>query len=506
MTSRLTLLQLPDYTGGLVTNQPATELKNNESPDCDNIHVMRGGFEKRYGDSEFNSTAMNSGADVQMVSYYKEKGGNEYLVAIAGAKVFKSDSLDGTMDEITGSGHTAPDAAQNSIYTPVILNNLLCWFGPTAPQKWDGSTASNNYANLAGSPPTADFAFVVKDKCFAGKTTANPSALSWSVVSNIEDWTGTGSGSTTVVTNDGDNLVGGVPVNNNLSLLFKQYSIHHLITEQYPYPTRMFHKGIGACGKHAILNVDGLIYFITKEPRMCATDGYRIIRFPNSIDDLWDGIKKSRLAYIQGVYDPVYRRIHWIVSDGSATANNTAFIWDLQHECWLRNTTGFDCNVACVAKGYEVYGGHTNGKIYKKYDSSTYNDASETAPGAINAYWAYNNFNGQSNMSIIHGRYMDINYSTQTQASIKYAYGYDYQLKRFGEISAIGAGGRWDVDTWDGTFIWGGRENAQRRVFFYGRGNNFQVKLFNDNPGEPMRINNNAIAYREQGIKEFTSK
>jgi hypothetical protein len=39
----------------------------------------------------------------------------------------------------------------------------------------------------------------------------------------------------------------------------------------------------------------------------------------------------------------------------------------------------------CYTAG--MFAGHYNGKIYEKYVSSVFSDASETSPGAINGYW-----------------------------------------------------------------------------------------------------------------------
>ena len=52
----------------------------------------------------------------------------------------------------------------------------------------------------------------------------------------------------------------------------------------------------------------------------------------------------------------------------------------------MRYTTGYNANVVVVADGNRVFGGHYDGKLYEKQKSAILNDASETAPGAINSY------------------------------------------------------------------------------------------------------------------------
>jgi len=512
MGSRLKALHFSDFTGGLVTNSPSVELDIKYSPDLDNIVLREKGFVKRFGDSEFNATAMNSGANVQGLAYYKESGNKEYLVAIAGAKMYRSDSLDGTMDELSlAGGSAAPTAGQNNIWTPMILKNLLIWVGgqstsPNPPKSWDGSTAANNYQNLAGTPPAGYMGFVTHDRCFIGRTAAEPSELAWCVLANPEDWTGAGSGQTTFVTNDGDFITAGVPLNNDLALIFKQYSIHYLATQSAPFPAKPFVKGTGCCGKHAAVNVNGVVYFISMDKRMKSTDGYTITSYPDTLDDIWDTIPDARREYIQGIYEPSTRLIHWIVSKGSGiTANNYDIIWDTDHNCWLRNTSGFDCNVMCIAQGYKLYGGHTNGKIYLKSNPLVNNDASETSPGIVNGYWKTANMNLGNNVISKQFLYADISFAVQTSGVLEYEYGYDYNLTASGSLSTMDPGGRWDVDTWDGTLIWGGQNDLNSRIFIRGRGNNFQLKLCNNRKDESLSVNSFDLSGKASGEKDINA-
>ena len=502
MSTKLQTIHLNDFTGGLDTYNPAAELPINTSPDLDNITVLKNGLKKRQGDVEFNGTIMSGGGNVQGLGYFKPTSGTEYLVSICGAKTFKSDSLDGTMDDITG---VTTSTGQDYIWTHSILNNLSIWVGGNreAPIKWNGA---GNTAALGGSPNSGSFGFTTRDRMFIGSTAANPSTLYWSILANPEDWSGTGSGSQTVVTNDGDELIGGTPLNNDVTLLFKKYSIHQLITQTAPFPIKPLNIGMGCVGKNALVQAKGLVYFVTNEPRMKATDGYQIFDFPNSIDDLWDGLTKSRLPYIQGIYYPVLNQIHWYCSYGSsATANNYCIIWDLNYKCWLRYTTGYDINVACLASGYRLMGGHTNGKIYEKDKSATYLDASESNAG-VNGYWYTSWIRGKSNQSVLHPRYMDINYEAQSAiGSINYSYGFNYlKDSNAGYFSSITTGSLWGTGVWD-TDVWGTRPDSQKRVFMYGRGNNFQLKLYNSTANEKLVINSVSIALQQDETKEITN-
>lgn len=499
MTSRLKVLHLSDFTGGLVTNRPASELEANQSPDMDNIIIDSAGFHSRQGDTAF-CAAMNSGANVQGLYNFKTSGGTDYLIAVCGDKVYKSDSLDGTMDDVTGT--LTIGAGQNNIWTFCSLNDLAIGVGgaPNAPFKYSGT---GNAAALGGSPVSGKFCFQMKDRVFIGAPTAAPSTLYWSVLSNAEDWSGTGSGNTTIVTNDGDTLVGGIPLNNDLAILFKNYSIHQLIVQTSPFPVKPLAQGVGACGKNAIVYAEGLIYFLTNTPRMKATDGYQVIDFPDTLDDVFDTLTKSRLPYAYGVYYAKLRQIHWYVTGATGAANNLCIVWDLEKKCWLKFTTGFDCNVACIAQGWRLFGGHTNGIIYEKLVASTYTDASESA-AIVSSYWYSPWFNDANNISVKQIRYFDVNFDTQTSGSIVTSYGYDFNKDLSTETTSIlQTGTTWDgTGAWDTTAVWGGTGQKQMRMYVAGtRGNVMQIKLANST-ANIMQINSISLAMKTQGAKD----
>jgi hypothetical protein len=500
MSTNLKFFPLSDFKGGLVTNVPTTEVGINQSPDLDNVLILERGFSKRYGDSAFNSSAMNSGANVQGLTFYKPVSATDYLVAVCGAKIYKSE-MDGTMDEITGA--VSVTANQNNIWTFTKLKDLCIGVGgaPDAPFKWSGS---GDAAALGGSPVSGKFCFQARDRVFIGGPTAAPSTVYWPILSNPEDWSGTGSGNTTIETNDGDILVGGVALNNDIALLFKNYSIHHLLVGQYPFPSKLLMQGVGACGKNAIVKAnDGLVYFVTNEPRMRATDGYSIIDFPDTIDDIWNGLSRTRLPYIQGIYYPDTEQIHWICSYGSSSTNNYCIVYDIRHKCWLRYTTGFDCNVVCLAQGYRLFGGHTNGVIYEKHKSGVYQDASESSAN-VNGYWTTPWINNEDNDLAKQIRYMVLNFDTQSGlGDIYYSYGFNFSPDAHsGTVVQKAPGGLWDVDLWDSTFIWGGQNESQKRIYMYGRGNNVQVKVgCKDNTA--MMIHSITFASRGSGRKEL---
>lgn len=484
-----------DFSGGLNTFFPEFQVSDNQATDLQNINLFDRGFEKRRGDTAFNSSAMVSSATpITGLGYMKFNSGTEFLNAVAGTKFFTSSSLSGTMADKTG-GLTIT-SGQNNFWTPVSFNNLHIWFGgaPDAPFKYDGS--GSNAAALGGTAPATRTAFVTANRVFALSTSSNPSLLQWSTLSNPEDWTGSGSGTQQVSKNDGEELLFGVPTGNNISILFKNTSTHKLLLDTAPFPVIPIQKGTGAAGRWAWCVVDGVIYFVTPGRRMKATiDGASFVDFPNYVDDVWDSINSSRIPYIQGFYYEALRQIHWYVSTGSSTTNNLVIIWDLKHKCWLRHTTGYKVNVPALVQGRTLYCGHYDGKVYQKDVSSTYTDASETSPGTIDAFFQIN-WRASGISDIVHPRWIDGIVLSQTTGTFDIEYGFDFaSALRSQTFSMQGGGDRWGQFLW-GVGRWGGQSSVARRAYTVGRGNVMSARFRNANPSEPFQFQGATIYMR----------
>ena len=515
MTTRLTEIPqgtVADFRGGLNTASPATLIAMNQAMDLRNVFITPGGgLEKRRGNETFNSVAMNSGANVQGIGYYKQNTGSklEFLIAITGDKIFKSDALDGTMDDITG-GLTITDGV-NNIWTHTVMNDLSIFVGgpdgtPDAPIKFTGT---GNAALLGGSPPSGSFGFTANNRMFIGSTSADPSQIKWSGLAAPEDWSGVSSGSQDIRTNDGDKLVSWAVLNTDVVLLFKENSIHQFIIREEPFPVFTLFEDNGAAGKDSVVVADGLVYFITPNKRMRITDGVQIISdkdIPNlgAIDDIWDTTVSSLLHTTHGFRytGKDFDHIVWIVTTSGNSVHDTALIWDLTNKCWLKHTTGYQANVATITQMGTLYTGHFDGKIYEQDVADDYSDASETT-GTIDALWRSGwNTQGSLQESV---RPFRLNVTLQTQGSglLIIMYGFDFtEDSRYLEVSMTAGGAIWNAFEW-GDAIWSGRDEIIRHIFLRGRGNAFQLVFKNAEDDVKFRIHGYSISGSRAGQKLF---
>lgn len=505
MAARGQNIELNDFTGGLNTFDPEYSSGLNESPDLDNLILFDKGFKKRNGDVAFNSSAMvSTSTAIVGAGYIKFNSGVEYLNAVAGTKFFTSSGLTGTMADATGA--LTITAGVSNIWTPLNYNNLQIWIGgaPDVPFKYSGSGSG---AALGGSPPSAATGFVANNRVFAISTAANPSRILWPILGNPEDWTGTGSGNADVSNSDGEALQCGVVTGTDTAILFKNSSTHMMVLTRQPFPIYQLQKGVGIAGRYAFAYANGTTYFVTPGRRMVSTvDGLNFQPYPNSINDIWDSINPNRIANIVGYYHQALEVIVWMVSTGTSTTNNYAIVWDIKRKCFLRYTTGYKANVACVVQNRRFFGGHYDGKLYEKDRSTVYADASETTPGAIDGYWRTPFLITNGLDDTIHPLYFSVSALSEIATVLELSYGFDFtSQQRIQSSSLVAAGGQWDVALWD-VDVWGGQNAVVVRMYVLGRGNLFSFKIRNAVATQGFTVQGGSVRLRtDKSRKEFKS-
>ncbi len=502
MASNGPAIALNDFSGGLNTFDPEYISPLNQSPDLDNLTLLDKGFKKRNGDSAWNSSAMvSTSTAIHGLGYLKYNSGTEFLNAVAGTKFFTDSGLSGTMTDTTGA--ITITTGQDNIWTPVIYNNLQIWFGgaPDAPFKYSGT---GNAAALGGSPPSAYTAFVANNRIFPISTSANPSRIFWSVLSDPEDYAGAGSGNADVVKSDGEALQCGVVTGPDTAILFKNSSSHLMVLTRQPFPIYQLQKGSGVAGRNAWCFANGTIYIVTPGLRMkSTTDGVNFQTYPNDINDIWDSINPNRVSNIQGIYYQALEWVMWVVSTGSSTTNNYLIIWDIERKCFLRASTGFKSNVLSMVQNRRLFAGHYDGKVYEKLKLTIFSDASETSPGAINGYWRtpFSNYTQDTDI-VVHPHYLDVVAITESASTLTINYGFDFTSPSSGATYSLqAAGSLWDVALWD-VGVWGGQNAKVIRQFVSGRGNLFSYTMGNNVASQGFTVQGTMVRLRKSGARK----
>lgn len=496
-----------DFSGGLNTYSPATSADFNQASDLQNINIVgegqKVGFEARRGNTALNA-ALASGAAIHGLGYFRKSDLTDFLVVICGTTI-QTSPVSATFTDRTAA--LTITTGQDNLWLNFTMNDLIIFVGGNraadVPIKWSGS---GNAAVLGGTPPVGSFGLTGNNRAFIGNTVANPSTIYWSILGNPEDWSGVGSGNQDISKNDGDTLVGAARLGIDHLFLFKQNSIHDLVIRTAPFPVFEVRRGhnLGAVSPRGIVAVDNLIYYITPEPRMRCFDGNNIISYSpeheNDINTTWDGLNKARLKYIKGVYYPHLRQIHWLCSNGSSSTHNLSIIWDLNHKCWLQHPTGFKMNDAVLAQDRVLYTGGYDGIIYQQDVAATYTDASETAPGAISAYWrsGWMDFEDMLNRKSI--PYVQTNFKTQSSGTFDFGYGYDFSPDRaVASVNMVTTGAKYDSAKYD-VDVYGGQSDITRFNFMKGNGKYYQFLVRHNGTTEGFYFNGIEIPVKETGV------
>ena len=206
----------PSYDGGWDGNAQVAQLVVPWLNRCDNVMFdLDGGLTKSPGTSKINASALESGAAVRGCYDYWIQGTSgsptQKRVVHVGTKI-KADAADGVFADIaTGVSATAVPS-----YATFNDELIISDDANSAPKLYDGTTCSA----LGGSPPNFAFCVEHKGKVFAAGVPGNPSTLYYSVTYNHEDWTGSGSGSVLIGTNDGS-VITGLASYKNALIIFK---------------------------------------------------------------------------------------------------------------------------------------------------------------------------------------------------------------------------------------------------------------------------------------------
>ena len=486
--------QISNFKGGYAGNLPDTQIDPNQASDLDNIVILPNGkgWRSRLGNSKLNSVALNSAADIQGIGYLLQADQDEWLVAVAGTQFLHSANIGASFTD--ASGAIVINAAADNLWTLFPFNDAIIAFGgppdsPDTPFRWPGT---GNAAALGGSPPSAYGGLSTNNRVFAYRTAALPSTIQWTIIGNAADWTGSGSGSAVIGSlSDGQRITGAIMISTNYMLIFKENSVHQMVTSQAPFPTYSLFDNVGAPGKHAMVNIDGIVFFISSEGKMFSTNGETLQRYPAIADDLWNSVQSARYPFIVGARQKGkdYDWLIWCVSTSGST-NTVAIIWDITNETWLQCTTGYKFNTVGFDSNKNPYFGDYAGFIFKPDQSGVFADASESGAGTITAFWQSGFINPDKIDKITDIKKMITVFTPKASGNITVDYGFD----------GVVNGTQFTI----GQTVPASETYGQSTDFLTGRGNTFEFKISQSSSTIDTQIEKVLLAGKVAGQKGQT--
>ena len=432
-------IELKDFSGGLVVPaifgssyaNAGVNLALNQASDLDNIYILPTGtgFRSRPGKTIINTSSALDGPVVGL-HYLLEADLDDYTFAVAGTKIYRASTSDfSSLADITGAVVITSD--ETNYWDLLTFDDAVIGFGgpSSAPEAPWRATNSGNAAALGGSPPSAAGAFTVNNRVFAFRTAANPSIIYWSIIGNAEDWTGTGSGNTTVGSlDDNDRITGVLPVDTNSAFIFKQNSIYRMILNEAPFPVYLVASGdaVGATGKKALINIDSTMFWLAPDCKIkFMSPGGEIGELPPN--HLMRSFQNPQTAILFRQTGSDY---DWLViSQGDNVLDSTTLVWDLKNKCWLKHSTGYErfTSVTTVVNSDALgtplyYYGDANGFIWQIAASSSRDTNSAGTNVAISSYWQSGWLIYPNIDRLVQINKMDLIYSSAATFTVEYAF------------------------------------------------------------------------------------
>lgn len=289
-----------------------------------------------------------------------------------------------TVQDISdGTWNTALTGATITVDTPVrmfIFNDLYVIMNQGGgPYKWTGFTS---VSALGGSPPSnARGGNVHRSRAFMY---ANSSVLSYSALSDPEDWTSVdNAGSITINKGDGF-VINGFISGGDFALISKispssgskEGALYALFgSSPFDFNIKRI-ASIGAWGQEAMIQYDNMT-FISTARGIYGVNGRNFARIDDPISPTYDAIP-SKGTVAMGRYGKTIR----VSYPASGTANNREFIYDIERGVWGLNT----------GKTNRCYTNHPDGRILMGTSGSSilvWEDESGSSDdsAAINFVW-----------------------------------------------------------------------------------------------------------------------
>jgi len=469
MATKLGSVNYEDFNGGLDDTTPSTKLPITRAQRARNWNfVPGGGLQKRKGSIKVNSSALNSGASVLDIGEFRESGGTNRIITVAGDKIFKMEDLDGTFDDITG-GLTL-SAGNNNLGTHAIMNdNYIYTNGIDAPIKVNSSGVASL---LGGSPPSGRSIIEINNFIFFGRLPSNKSRVQFSGLAAEETYDLVND-FIDVDPDDGDEIQALGSLFNNL-YVFKGFSIHRIPVINIPFAKERIAIGIGCAGAKALTNVGGThIIFMTKDGRFMAFDGSVLtdissLRIRNKIASL----NKSRLQFVSMQDYKTRRQIVITLSTGSNTTHDEILIYDYSNGitdgAWMP-VTGIAGNAVLSmldqrssTAGSEILltGDYTG--FVRIQDTGNLNDDG----GKIDAFWetGWNYFGTQHNIKILRaGHILTTKEGSGVTMDFKVGFDFETDFSITERVTLAETGAEWGSAIW-GVDLWSGKTIIQKHL------------------------------------------
>jgi len=275
----------------------------------------------------------------------KNTSGTTIVFAGGATKLFKLDTTDLSLDNVSKSGNYATPTGQRWRFTQ--FGNVVVAANGHAKLQGFNVNSSTLFDNLAADAPEARYVTVIRDFVVSGyinSATVYPSRVQWSALGDESSWTN----SATTQADfqdipDGGSVVG--ITGGEFGLVFMDRSIHRMSYVGSPLVFQFdnISRNLGCFEANSIVQYGGTSFFLSDDG-FYACDGQQVIPIGNEkvnryfFDDADQGILDKMSAAV----DPTRKLVIWAYASNDSATADKLLIYNYQTNKWTSGTTDVD--------------------------------------------------------------------------------------------------------------------------------------------------------------------
>jgi hypothetical protein len=462
-------LAIQDFSGGLNVRDAATELKENETPDCMNVVIdERGGVAKRLGYSRWNATAL---PNLLTYGYESDVCNCVFWYSQADGKLYRDTNGLPTLVKTFAAG--AAIAIADFAGVCYLIHAFDGMYASTNGTSWSLTSAAS------GAIPSGDMLAVWQNKLWVASSTSN--LLSFSAPGDPTRWDPADDAGANYIREGNDFPISclfgtsGVDVQAKPALLVGKRSgaqgSTHRVTDASTGDYATIDQGVGPAGPRAITSLYGSLYMLSTAG-IFQTDGQSaLLPIGSRLSKMFD---PAALDFSQAAGFAAGRtrdRVRFSIARADATGNDLALEYHPAFQAFTARSDAASCYVTRGQQNGILLGGSPNvvGRIWQ-FDSGGADDGEPISSRILTRVfqpgvgWL---------LRLQHVRILGRGHFTMESLA-------DFAKSgKQKDVSLVSEGFTWDSDGWDDPTVGWGEDLVEGWGSFYPRhlGRAFQIRV-----------------------------
>ena len=264
--------------------------------------------------------------------YVRTIAGGFRLIAGTSNALYELNLTDYTWDDLTGSTVPAVPAGHRWCFT-IYGQNLIAVNLGTVPQ-YIAIDAGTEFADLAGSPPTAKFAWIAGEFLVLGHIASNPNRIQTSGIGDATYWTVGQRGADLQDFPDGEEIMGGIGSEKG-AIIFQRTMIRQMVITQgdFSFATQVVNPNRGVVAPYSIAQIGpGQFFYYSSDGFFLGAEGKPI--GAQRVDQWFAGrLDNQKVKEVRSVADP-FNKIVWTQAEDAAGSKFfIGYHWQLDRWC-----------------------------------------------------------------------------------------------------------------------------------------------------------------------------